>query len=74
MVKLNVQCQFTVKTRQQILLFEMEKVHLPASVARDYPFKLRIGVAGECWATDLRQRSGGSSYGRPAETFSLQLG
>src|SRR5437773_1866496 len=36
----------------------MEKVHLPASVARDYPFKLRIRVAGECWATDLRQVSG----------------
>ena len=27
-------------------MFEMEKVHLPALVARDYPFKLRIRVAG----------------------------
>ena len=27
-------------------MLEMEKVHLPALVARDYPLKIRIRVAG----------------------------
>ena len=38
---------FTVGTpARRSLMFEMEKVHLPALVARDYPLKLRIRVAG----------------------------